>query len=85
VDAATLQRVKTKVRAGLIRQLDSNAGLAAQLPVYQVTYGDWRMMFKGLEDIDKVTAEDVQRVARQYFIPEHRTVVYSEAPKGAAK
>ena len=33
VDDATLQRVKTKVRAGLIRQLDSNSGLASQLPV----------------------------------------------------
>jgi predicted Zn-dependent peptidase len=85
VDPATLQRVKTKVRAGLIRQLDSNAGLAAQLPAYQVTYGDWRMMFKGLEDIEKVTAEDVQRVAKQYFVPEHRTVVYTEAAKGATK
>lgn len=85
VDATTLQRVKTKVRAGLIRQLDSNSGLAAQLPVYQAAYGDWRMMFRGIEDIEKVTAEDVQRVAREYFVPEHRTVVYSESPKGAAK
>lgn len=86
VDAATLQRVKTKVRAGLIRQLDSNTGLASQLPFYEVMYGDWRVMFKGLDDIDKVTAEDVQRVARTYFTPEGRTVVYSTSPaKGAAK
>jgi predicted Zn-dependent peptidase len=85
VDEATLDRVKTKVRAGLIRQLDSNSGLAAQLPAYEVTYGDWRMMFQGIELIEKVSAEDVQRVARQYFVPEHRTVVYNEAAKGAAK
>ena len=32
MDDATLQRVKTKVRAGLIRQLDSNTGMASQLP-----------------------------------------------------
>ena len=42
VDDATLQRVKTKIRAGLIRQLDSNTGLAAQLPFYSVMYGNWR-------------------------------------------
>ena len=64
VDDATLQRVKTKVRAGLIRQLDSNTGLASQLPFYSVMYGDWRVMFTGLKDIEKVTAEDVQRVAK---------------------
>jgi predicted Zn-dependent peptidase len=85
VDDTTLQRVKTKVRAGLIRQLDSNSGLAAQLPFYEVTYGDWRMMFQGLELIEKVSADDIQRVARQYFVPEHRTVVFNQAAKGAAK
>jgi predicted Zn-dependent peptidase len=81
VDEETLQRVKTKIRAGQIRQLDSNSGLAAQLPYYEVNYGDWRYMFKGLDDIEKVTAEDVQRVARQIFVPEHRTVVYSVKPE----
>ena len=86
VDPVSLQRVKTKVRAGLVRQLDSNSGLGSQLPFYEVMYDDWRVMFKGLEDIDKVTADDVQRVAREYFVPEGRTVVYSTAPaKGAAK
>jgi predicted Zn-dependent peptidase len=85
VDAATLERVKTKVRAGLIRQLDSNAGLAQQLPFYEVNYGDWRMMFNGPDLIEKVTAEDVQRVAREYFVPERRTVAYTVAEKGAAK
>ena len=86
VDAATLQRVKTKVRAGLIRQLDSNSGLAEQLAANEVLYGDWRMMFKGIDLIEKVTAEDVQRVAKTYFVPEARTVVYNEqqAKGGAA-
>lgn len=77
VDDATLQRVKTKVRAGLIRQLDSNTGLASQLPFYSVMFGDWRVMFTGLKDIEKVTAEDVQRVARQYFTRESLTVVHT--------
>jgi predicted Zn-dependent peptidase len=84
VDPAVLERVKTKIRAGLIRQLDSNSGLAQQLPFYETMYGDWRVMFKGLEDIEKVTAADVQRVAKEYFVPERRTTVYGEA-KGAAK
>ena len=64
VDAATLDRVKTKIRAGVIRGLDSNSGLAEQLTYYHVNYGDWRKLFTGIEDINKVTADDVQRVAR---------------------
>jgi predicted Zn-dependent peptidase len=85
MDDATLQRVKTKVRAGLIRQLDSNTGLASQLPFYSVMYGDWRVMFTGLKDIDKVTAEDVQRVAKQYFVDENRTAVYTIEPTNSAQ
>ena len=80
VDEETLKRVKTKIRAGLIRQLDSNSGLASQLTFYQIAYGDWRMMFKGLDLINKVTAADVQRVARRIFTEEGRTVAFTKAP-----
>lgn len=89
VDPGTLERVKTKLRAGLIRQLDSNSGLASQLAFYHVEYGDWRTMFTGLDLINKVTADDVQRVARQYFVDSGKTVSYTVLPKsqekGAAK
>lgn len=81
VDAETLQRVKTKVRAGLIRQLDSNPGLASQLTYYHVNYGNWRKLFTGLEDIEKVTADDVQRVIRQYFVQPARTVAFTVKPQ----
>ncbi|MGE5646108.1 MAG: M16 family metallopeptidase [Acidobacteriota bacterium] len=81
VDEQTLQRVRTKVRAGLIRQLDSNSGMASQLTFYHVNYGDWRKLFTGLDDINRVTAADVQRVARQYFTESARTVARTVAPR----
>jgi predicted Zn-dependent peptidase len=84
VDAVTLARVKTKLRASVIRQLDSNAGMAEQLTFYRVNYGDWRKLFTGLEDIDRVTADDVQRVVRQYFIESARTVAHTAAPISGA-
>jgi predicted Zn-dependent peptidase len=87
VDAATLARVKTKVRASLIRQLDSNSGLASQLTWYHVNYGDWRTLFTAIQEIEKVTAADVQRVAQQYLVTSGRTVAYTVQPakKGAAR
>jgi predicted Zn-dependent peptidase len=81
VDAETLARVKTKVRAGLIRRLANNPGMASQLTFYHVNYGDWRKMFTGLDEIDRVTADDVQRVARQYLVETTRTVAYTMAPR----
>jgi predicted Zn-dependent peptidase len=83
VDDETLNRVKTKVRAGLLRQLDSNQGLASQLTYYQTLYGDWRRMFTSVQELEKVTAEDVQRVAREYFVDTARTVAYTKTTKAA--
>jgi predicted Zn-dependent peptidase len=80
----TLQRIKTKVRAGLIRRLDSNSGMADALTSYYANYGDWRKLFTSIDDTDKVTADDVMRVAKQYLVPETRTVVYTVPPPAGA-
>jgi predicted Zn-dependent peptidase len=69
VDEAALARVKTKTRASLIRRLDSNSGLADALAANYAEYGDWRKLFKDVDEIDKVTADDVQRVAKSLFNP----------------
>jgi predicted Zn-dependent peptidase len=76
VDDATLTRAKTQVRAATVRRLANNAGLASLLTVMYATYGDWRSLFTQIDKIDKVTAADVQRVARQYFTPVSRTTVW---------
>ena len=80
IDPAALARTKVKTRAELIRQLDSNAGLAQLLASYQANYGDWRKLFTSIDDIDKVTADDVQRVARDYLTPENRTIALTYPP-----
>jgi predicted Zn-dependent peptidase len=83
----TLNRIKIKMRAALIRRLDSNSGMADALTSYYANYGDWRKLFTSIDDISKVTADDVQRVAKKYLIPDARTVTYivrPATPPGAA-
>ncbi len=85
---AELAMVKTRVRANLIRGLGNNQGLANQLGGAQARYGDWRELFRQIGRIDKVTKEDVRRVAQKTFVESNRTVAILEstrmagAPKG---
>lgn len=69
-----LAKAKTRARADLIRQLDSNIGLAFQLTFYEVVTGDWRNLFRQLERIEAVTPDDIRRVANGYFIDTNKTV-----------
>lgn len=74
VSATELERVKTQARAGLLRILDSNMGMAQQLLEYEVKTGSWRNLFKQLDEIVAVTPADIQRVATATFTTENRTV-----------
>jgi predicted Zn-dependent peptidase len=89
VPADELASVKTRVKAGLVRRLDSNSGLAMQLASYQTLHGDWRKLFREVDEIEKVTAADIRRVANATFTTNNRTVGKIEradaAPKGGAK
>jgi predicted Zn-dependent peptidase len=86
IDDVTLARVKLKLRAALIRKLDSNPGLASELCTYSVNYGDWKKLFTELEDYNRVTVDDVQRVAKTYLITATRTVGYTYVPaEGGSK
>ena len=69
-----LQRVKTLARANLIRGLRSNSGIAQQIGTYQNQWGDWRELFRQVDKIQKVTAEDIMRVAKETFVATNRTV-----------
>jgi len=82
-----LQMIKTREKAGLIRRLGSNEGLANELAVYQTRYGDWRELFSSVDRIDKVTKADVRRIANQIFTETNRSVAYIQtaAPQKGAQ
>jgi zinc protease len=52
-----------------------------------VLEGDWRKAFDGLRQVDAVTADDIQRLAKKYLVSMNRTVgeIVSETPAGKGK
>ncbi|MBN1504090.1 MAG: insulinase family protein [Candidatus Eisenbacteria bacterium] len=81
VPAEELASVKVREKAKLINSLDSNQGLAIALAEAENITGSWRNMFRKLDLIDKVTAEDVQRVAKQYLTKTNCTIAEIVKPE----
>ena len=80
-----LKMIKTRAKANLIRGLAENSGLAQQLAFYQTRYGDWRELFSSVDRIEKVTKEDIRRVANETFNDTNRTVGVIETTSGSQK
>jgi predicted Zn-dependent peptidase len=87
VTDAELQMFKTRAKADLLRGLADNQGLANALAQYQTRYGDWRELFLQLDKVDKVTKDDIKRVANKVFVASNRTSaeIETEAPAANAK
>ncbi len=77
-----LARVKVRAKGDFIRGLESNMGIAIQLATYEAIAGDWKKMLKKLEEIEKVTKDDIMRVAKEYFKEENRCVAILEHKEG---
>jgi predicted Zn-dependent peptidase len=80
-----LAMFKTRTRAGLLRSLADNQGLANNLAQYQTRYGDWRELFRQLDRVDKVTKADIRSVANEVFVPSNRTGAWIETETPAAQ
>lgn len=69
-----LDRARTNIRAGIIRGLNNNTGLASNFASTHATKGDWREVFLRLDRINEVTLEDLQRATKKYLVKDNRTV-----------
>ena len=81
--AEELQKVKNQAKANAYRRLSSPFSIAIQLMIYD-GLGDWRYINTYAEEVDRVTAADIQRVAKEYFTKENRTVGVFLRKAGAA-
>ncbi|HJX28674.1 MAG TPA: insulinase family protein, partial [Thermoanaerobaculia bacterium] len=76
VSAEELDKAKNQLIAGLVFDRQTANDKAIALGHASVLRGDWRLANQELARYQKVTAADVQAVARKYFRPENRTVVH---------
>jgi predicted Zn-dependent peptidase len=73
IPADELQKVKNQAKANAYRRLSSGAFIMFQLLQNEAT-GDWKQINEHSERVDAVTADDIQRVAKQYLNRETRAV-----------
>lgn len=78
IPAEELEKIKARAKSDFIFGLSSNMGMAMQLASYQDYWGDWRQLFRELDRINALTPADLQRVAKQYFTKENRTIATME-------
>jgi predicted Zn-dependent peptidase len=81
-----LQKSKNQMLTSLYRDLKTISDRAYLLGHYETYLGDYRRLFTAANELEAVTAADVQRVAAKYLAPNKRTVatlVPTPAPAAA--
>ena len=73
VTAEELQRAKNQIEAQFVFQEDSVHRRASLLARFELI-GDWQLASRYVPSIRAVTAADVQRVARAWFLPDKKNV-----------
>jgi len=75
VPAAELAKAKNQIELGFLSGLRTAGEKAEALGHIHVTTGDYRRLFEEMTKVQKVTPEDVRRVAAEVFAPGNRVTV----------
>jgi zinc protease len=69
-----MQKAKNILLAQFYRSMKTISGQANTLGSYEIFFGDYKKLLEAPDRFEKVTAEDVQRVAKKYLTEKNRTV-----------
>ncbi|HKQ05188.1 MAG TPA: pitrilysin family protein [Blastocatellia bacterium] len=69
-----IAKAKNILLANFYREMKTINGRANTLGSYEVFFGDYRKLFNAVQEYNKVTADDVRRIAEKYFGDKNRTV-----------
>ncbi len=78
------QKLKNQIENDMISKNSKIEGIAESLANYAVYYGDANLINNEIDRYMKVTREDIQRVAKEYFRKDNRVVLHY-VPKKAEK
>lgn len=70
------EKVKNQIEADFVQSASTVAGVAEALANYHVYFGDANLINTEIERYNKVTREDIKRVANQYLNKNNRVVLY---------
>ena len=84
-----MQKARNSAKSAFVNSIGSTLSRATLLSQYAMFYNEPNRINTRAEAIAKVTAADVQRVAKQYLVKTNRTVVHTmpktAAPKGGVQ
>lgn len=74
INEKELQKVKNQKLIQFYMQVETINGKSNNIGTYEVFFGDYKKMFDAPAEYNKVTADDIKRVANKYFLKSNRTV-----------
>lgn len=70
------QKLQNQFESRFIQSNTSMVSIAESLANYHTYFGNTNLINTEIENIRKVTREDIRRVARDYFTPDNRVILY---------
>ncbi len=85
IESWEVDKAKNTAKRQLVNDVSSSLRRAINLAEYALYYNDPGRINTGWNQIDRVNAADVQRVAKQYLTPENRSVIVTTPKAGAGR
>jgi predicted Zn-dependent peptidase len=74
ISPTELQKIKNQKLITFYNQIENINGKSNNIGTYEVFFGDYKKMFDAPAEYEKLTVDDIKRVANQYLKKSNRTV-----------
>ncbi|MFH1335685.1 MAG: pitrilysin family protein, partial [Candidatus Zixiibacteriota bacterium] len=74
ISDAELIKIKNAIKFSYLSSLETASGVAENLALFE-SYGDYKLGEEYLTKVEEVTAEDIQKVAMRYLMPENASIL----------